>query len=82
MHQEAYDQDAPKRPVNIRMNSDLVAQAKEMKINLSKELENHLVELVAERQRRAWKEENQVAIEQYNDRIVHDGLFSDGLRQF
>jgi antitoxin CcdA len=82
MNQEAYDHTAPKRPLNIRINSDLVAQAKALQINLSKELENHLAALVAERQRQAWKKENQPAIEQYNTRITQNGLFGDELRQF
>lgn len=82
MHSEVYNPNAQKRPVNVRMNSDLVAQAKALKINLSKELENHLVELVAEKQRQVWKDENQTAIKQYNDRVAEHGLFSDGFRQF
>ena len=82
MPQIPYDPAAPRRPVNVRMNSDLVAQAKSLKINLSKELESHLAELVAERRRQAWKEENKEAIEEYNARIAKDGLFGEEFRRF
>ncbi len=82
MSQAQFDVTAPKRPVNVRMNSDLVDQAKALKINLSRKLETHLAELVAERQRQAWKEENQEAIAQYNTRIFEEDVFSKQLRQF
>ncbi|MBF0587731.1 MAG: type II toxin-antitoxin system CcdA family antitoxin [Magnetococcales bacterium] len=82
MSQAQFDVTAPKRPVNVRMNSDLVAQAKSLKINLSRELEAHLAELVAKRQRQAWKEENKEAIDQYNTRIFEVDVFGKQLRQF
>ncbi|MBF0613227.1 MAG: type II toxin-antitoxin system CcdA family antitoxin [Magnetococcales bacterium] len=73
---------APKRPLNVRINSALVTQAKELKINFSQELENRLVQVIAERKRQAWQEENQTAMEVYNQRMERDGLFSDGERLF
>ncbi|MBF0416160.1 MAG: type II toxin-antitoxin system CcdA family antitoxin [Magnetococcales bacterium] len=73
---------APKRPVNVRINGDLVAQAEALKINLSQELETHLATLVALKQRQTWKQENQEAIDSYNYRMEKDGPFGDGERIF
>ncbi|MBF0147797.1 MAG: type II toxin-antitoxin system CcdA family antitoxin [Magnetococcales bacterium] len=82
METPLFDPLAPKRPLNVRINSTLAAQAKALKINISQELENHLAQVVAERKRHTWQEENRTAIEVYNQRIERDGPFSDGERLF
>ena len=51
-----YDSDAPKRPVNMTLNEDLVRCAREYASNLSEQVEKLLVEYVtAERKRRAYR---------------------------
>ncbi|MBF0603739.1 MAG: type II toxin-antitoxin system CcdA family antitoxin [Nitrospirae bacterium] len=75
-----FDPAVPKRPVDVRIDSDLAAQA--LKINISQELESHLADVVAKRRCRAWQEENQSAMDAYNRCIERDGLFSDGERLF
>jgi antitoxin CcdA len=82
MQANLYDPNAPKRPVNLSLNSNLLRQAKENHINLSKTLEQRLVEVLADEKRRNWREENCEAIEAYNKRIEARGVFSDGLRSF
>ncbi len=82
MRETLYDTNAPKRPTNLSINSDLLRQAKDYHINLSKALEQRLVEMLLEEKRREWKEENHDAIEAYNRRIEACGVFSDGLRRF
>jgi len=77
-----YDATAPKKPTNVTLNSDLLAQAKALKINLSQAFESHLEEVVREARRRRWLEENRKAIDEYNDHIEKHGAFSDGLRSF
>ncbi|MBF0134558.1 MAG: type II toxin-antitoxin system CcdA family antitoxin [Magnetococcales bacterium] len=77
-----FDPAAPKRPVNVCINSDLAAQAKALKINISQEIESHLTDVIAKRRCRAWQEENQPATDAYNRCIERDGLFSDGERLF
>ncbi|GAB6904512.1 Post-segregation antitoxin CcdA [Desulfosarcina cetonica] len=77
-----YNPKAGKKATNVSINSDLLKQAKALKINLSKTLEDRLVELLAEEKQRAWKEETREAIEAYNRRIKAKGVFSDGLRRF
>lgn len=78
----AFDTQASKKPTNVTINSDLLAKAKELKINLSATLETALTELVAARQRELWKRENQAAIEAYNQLVEKHGTFSDDLRSF
>ena len=78
----AYDTQAPKKPTNVSVNSDLLAKAKVLKINLSATLETALAEVVATRQRGLWKEENRSAIEAYNRLVEEGGVASDGMRLF
>ncbi|MCK8600694.1 type II toxin-antitoxin system CcdA family antitoxin [Desulfoferrobacter suflitae] len=82
MQESLYNTNAPKKPTNLSINSDLLRQAKDYHINLSNALEQRLVEMLIEEKRREWKEENRDAIEAYNRRIEAGGVFSDGLRRF
>jgi len=82
MKADLYNSRAPKKATNLSINSDLLRQAKEHRINLSNTLEKRLIEIIAEARRREWKEENQDAIEAYNHRIQTKGVFSEGLRKF
>ena len=82
MQVNLFNPNAPKKSTNLSINSDLLRQAKERRINISQTLELRLAELLREEQSRRWKEENQEAIEGYNRRIEADGAFSDGLRRF
>ena len=77
-----FDTQAPKKPTNVSINSDLLAKAKELKINLSATLETALTELASTRQRELWKRENKIAIEAYNQLVEEHGTFSDDLRSF
>ena len=82
MQETLYNTNAPKKSTNLSINSDLLRQAKDYHINLSKTLEQRLVEMLIEEKRREWKQENRDAIEAYNRRIEAGGVFSDGLRRF
>jgi antitoxin CcdA len=77
-----YDMNAPKKSTNLSINSDLLRKAKDSRINLSRALEQRLVEMLLEERRREWRDENRDAIEAYNQRIEAGGVFSDGLRRF
>ncbi len=79
---EFYNPEAPKKPTNLSINSDLLRQAKAFNINLSQTLEQRLAELVRESRRQQWLLENQAALAEYNSRIETRGVFSDGLRRF
>jgi len=82
MESSIFNPAVPKRLVNVRIDSDLISQAKALKINISQELELHLAEIIAEHKRNSWKEENKKAIENYNQRIKQDGLLSDDIKLF
>ena len=77
-----YDIRATKKATNVSINSDLLAKAKVLKINMSATLENALADIVAARQRELWKEENRAAIGAYNQLVEEHGMAGDGLRSF
>jgi antitoxin CcdA len=77
-----FDARARKKPVNVSVNADLLAQAKVLGINLSQALEEQLVQEVSVRRAAAWLAANREALEAYNDHVERDGVFSDGLRGF
>ena len=66
----------------MSVNSDLLAKAKQLDINLSATLEHALAHAVREKQRAQWLAENKAAMDAYNDHIEKHGVFSDGLRSF
>jgi antitoxin CcdA len=71
------DPKAPKKAVNLTVNSDLLRQAREMKINLSQSLEAKLEQLLREERARRWQEENREAIEAHNRYVEKYGVFND-----
>lgn len=73
---------ARKQPANLSIRSDLLRQAKERKINLSKTLEESLEKILKDQDQQVWLEENRTAIEAANRFVDQHGLWSDGLRQF
>lgn len=77
-----YNQAAPKKSVNLSINADLLHQAKQLNINLSQTLEQHLAEIIRQAQRSQWLAKNKNALDEYNRRIEKHGAFSDGLRRF
>ena len=76
------DPSAPKKAVNLSINSDLLRQARELKINLSRLLEQQLEQVLREERGRRWKEENREAMEAFNRFIEKHGIFSERWRQF
>ena len=71
------DRSAPKKPVNVSIDSDLLRQARELKVNLSKALEERLAQILREERARRWQEENREAIDGYNRFVDKHGLFND-----
>jgi antitoxin CcdA len=82
MQINVFNPKAPKKSTNLSINSDLLTQAKQNNINLSRALEQRLIEMLLEENRCKWREENKEAIEAYNRRIEVSGVFSDNLRNF
>jgi antitoxin CcdA len=71
-----------KRPTNLSINADLLDKARKLGVNLSQTLEDRLVEVVREAERRDWLKNNRKAIDAYNDRVNREGVWSDGIRGF
>ena len=74
---ELYDYSAPKKATNLSINSDLLIKTREMKINLSATLEQALQEKLKAVKENAWKEENKMVINAYNQFVKENGSFSD-----
>lgn len=77
-----YNHNAPKKPANLTVNSDLLRKAREHGINLSAALESALEEMLRQRLSEQWLAENQEAISDYNTHVEARGVFSDGIRSF
>jgi antitoxin CcdA len=71
-----------RRPTNITLPDELVAEAKALQVNVSQACESGLARSVAEARRARWLEENAQAIEDHNAMIERDGLILDEFRQF
>jgi antitoxin CcdA len=72
----------PKKPVNLTINSDLLADARALNINLSATMEAALTKAVKQKREEIWLKDNEAAISAYNERMESAGVFSDGLRTF
>lgn len=77
-----FDSQAPKKPTNLSVNSDLLEKCKAMKINLSATLEQALTDKLAQQQAETWATENKAAIRAYNDVVEENGCFGDEFRSF
>lgn len=79
---QLFDTRAPRKPANLSINSDLLAKARELKINLSAALEEALIKQLKQKQRELWRQQNAKAIQAYNRFVETHGSFSDELRSF
>jgi antitoxin CcdA len=72
----------PKRAVNVSVDAEVLAVAKDLKINLSQVLEDELRKLVKEERIRRFTEENRDAIDSYNRFIEEHGIWSEKYRNW
>lgn len=77
-----FDCNAPKKPTNLSVNSDLLKKSKAMNINLSATLEQALKEVLARDKAKKWAEDNKNAIRAYNDFVDEHGCLGDEYREF
>lgn len=77
-----FDKNAPKKPTNLSVNSDLLAKTRALKINLSATLEQALESQLAKAEAAKWAEENKAAIRAYNEFVDENGCFGDEFREF
>jgi antitoxin CcdA len=71
-----------RKPVNLTLDAELVAEAKALGLNLSRTVEEALRERVREEKARRWQEENAEAIAFNNAQIEREGLWCDEYRLF
>lgn len=80
--QPIYDVEAPKKPTNLSLNSDLLKKSKALNINLSATLEQALRDKLAQVESDVWLKENKNAIKAYNEFVDKHGCFGDEYRSF
>lgn len=71
-----------RKPTNVTVNTQLLQEARRLKINLSATLERALELEVREARRKEWLENNRRAIQNTNAFVEKHGLFSDHHRTF
>ncbi len=77
-----YNINAPKKPTNLSINSDLLAKTRELNINLSATLEQALRLELAQAEGKKWAKTNKTAIQAYNSFVEQNGCFADEFRAF
>jgi antitoxin CcdA len=78
--QYIFDNTAPKKATNLSINSDLLAKARKLNINLSATLEHILEEKLRKAEQTNWRKNNKKAIDELNKHADKNGLFSDAYR--
>lgn len=71
-----------RKPTNISLDADLLRDAREFDINVSRACEQGLAQEVRKRKWAKWQEDNREAIEAYNRRVAQHGIASDYLYDF
>jgi antitoxin CcdA len=64
-----------KRAVNVTVDEGVLAEAKDLRLNLSHILEDELRKRVTEEKTRRWQEEHREAIDAHNRFIEKHGIF-------
>ena len=71
-----------KKATNLTLNTEVLAEAKKLGINISKACDAFLESLVRQEKERLWKLENADFIASYNKTIEDEGLPLDSWRTF
>jgi antitoxin CcdA len=71
-----------KKATNLTLNTEVLAEAKKLGINISKACDAFLESLVKQEKERRWKLENAEFIASYNKTIEDEGLPLDSWRTF
>jgi antitoxin CcdA len=73
---------ASRKPANLSLDSELLTQARDLDINLSRAAEDGIAKAVKAERERRWLEENAEAIRAENEYIENNGLPLAKYRQF
>ena len=71
-----------KKATNLTLNTEVLAEAKKLGINISKVCDAFLESLVKQEKERLWKLENAKFIDEYNQITEEEGLPLDKWRTF
>ena len=71
-----------RKPTNLSLDATLLADARELQINLSRAAEDGIRQAVAETRAAQWRAENRAALEASNAYVDRHGLPLARLRQF
>jgi antitoxin CcdA len=74
------EREPKKRAVNLFVDTELLEEARKLRINLSETLERRLRTIVKAEQEKRWLEENRSAIESINSFIDRHGILASRLR--
>jgi antitoxin CcdA len=74
--------DSPKKATNVSISEALLADAKELQINVSRAAEAGLDRAIAEKRAEVWLQENRDALQSSNDYVERNGLPLAKYRQF
>jgi antitoxin CcdA len=77
---QIFDENASKKATNLSINSDLLAKARKLNINLSATLEYALEGELRKAERDDWLKNNKDAMNKLNELADKNGLFSDAYR--
>ena len=72
-----FDANAPKKPTNLSVNSDLLSKSRALDINLSATLEQALQAKLAQADAEKWAADNRKAIRAYNEFVEENGCFGE-----
>jgi len=68
--ERALPESAKKRPVSLTVRTDLIKEARALRLNTSRAAEAGIEAAVRKAKEDAWRSENKAAIEAYNERIA------------
>ena len=71
-----------RKSTNLSLDARLVAEAKNLDINISRVAEKSIADAVAEEKARLWKIENREVLEAWNEYVERNGLPLAKYRQF
>jgi antitoxin CcdA len=72
-----YDRNAPRKTVNLTVNSDLLRMMRAEKCNFSGFVDSAMEAYLKQRELERWKEENRASFESYNQMIATHGPISE-----
>jgi len=79
---QTFDASTKKKPTNLSLNANLLAEAKDLNINLSATMERALIAEVRQQKAEQWRQKNVKGIDDCNKVVEENGLFSDAHRHF